>query len=146
MLIGCAIYVNDYYPADDLVQEALVSNETVTVMQEKNTIAFVPEAPTAGFIFLFLGGSMAASYVANAAEEYEGLVLLASYSTADLCDTDLRVICIYGSENGVLNREKYAEYAQNLPAELEETVITGGCHANFGSYGIQKSDGTPSIS
>ena len=27
-----------------------------------------------------------------------------------------------------------------------ETIIDGGCHAGFGSYGAQKGDGTPIIS
>ena len=35
-----------------------------------------------------LGGSMAAAYLADHAEEYKGLVLLGSYSTKDLSDTD----------------------------------------------------------
>ncbi len=38
--------------------------------------------------------------------ELDGLVLLAAYSTADLTDSGLRVYSTYGSEDGVLNREK----------------------------------------
>ena len=37
-----------------------------------------------------LGGSMAASYLEQHSSEYDGLILLASYSTADLSQTDLR--------------------------------------------------------
>ena len=93
-----------------------------------------------------LGGSMAASHAAKNADRYEGLVLLASYSTADLAASDLGVISLYGSEDGVLNMDKYAEYKANLPAGFEEHVIVGGCHAGFGSYGAQEGDGNPSIS
>ena len=93
-----------------------------------------------------LGGSMAASYLADHAAEYEGLVLLAAYSTADLAATNLKVLSLYGSEDGVLNREKYAEYRPNLPESAIETVIQGGNHALFGSYGPQEGDGQPTIS
>ena len=45
----------------------------------------------------------------------------------------------------MLNMEKYAEYRRNLPAALEEHIIEGGCHAEFGSYGPQDGDGVPTI-
>lgn len=93
-----------------------------------------------------LGGSMAASYLEKHAAEYEGLILLASYSTADLSGANLRALSIYGSEDGVLNRENYEKYKSNLPADLTEQVIDGGCHAYFGDYGPQKGDGTAYIS
>ena len=92
-----------------------------------------------------LGGSMAASYVAEHVSSFEGLVLLGSYSTADLSESDLSVLSIYGSEDRVLNREKYEQNKQNLPENFRETVIDGGCHAYFGMYGAQEGDGTPSI-
>ncbi len=92
-----------------------------------------------------LGGSMAASYVADHAEEYEGLVLLASYSTAELADSGLNVISIYGSEDKVLNSAKYEKNRANLPDDFIEYVIEGGCHAYFGVYGHQEGDGTPTI-
>ena len=92
-----------------------------------------------------LGGSMAASYLADHAEDYEGLILLGSYSTADLSDTDLAVLSVFGSEDAVLNREKYEENKSNLPGDFTEYVIDGGCHAYFGMYGAQDGDGTPTI-
>lgn len=93
-----------------------------------------------------LGGSMAAAYVADHADTYEGLILLASYSTKDLSDTDLRVLSVYGSEDGVLNLENYNENRGNLPASTVEVVVDGGNHACFGSYGLQEGDGAASIS
>ena len=92
-----------------------------------------------------LGGSMAASYLASHTEEFEGLILLGSYSTADLSGTELSVLSVYGSEDGVLNREKYAEYRPNLPEGFTETVIEGGNHAFFGAYGEQDGDGTATV-
>lgn len=92
-----------------------------------------------------LGGSMAASYLEKHQEEYEGLVLLGAYSTADLSESELDVLSVYGSEDGVMNREKYEKYLGNLPDDFTELVIDGGCHAGFGMYGAQEGDGVPSI-
>ena len=92
-----------------------------------------------------LGGSMAASYLADNAEEYDGLILLGSYAATDLSDTDLDVLSIYGSEDKVMNREKYDDNKSNLPEDFTEIVIDGGCHAYFGMYGAQDGDGTPVI-
>ena len=88
---------------------------------------------------------MAASHLADHAEDYEGLILLGSYSTADLSDTDLDVLSVFGSEDKVMNREKYDKNKKNLPNGFGEFVIDGGCHAYFGMYGAQEGDGTPTI-
>lgn len=93
-----------------------------------------------------LGGSMAAAYLGDNADDFSGLVLLGSYSTENLSKTNLSVLSIYGSEDGVMNREKYESNKQNLPNGFGEVVIDGGCHAYFGMYGAQAGDGTPSIS
>ena len=93
-----------------------------------------------------LGGSMTASYLEKCEETYEGLILLGSYSTADLSDKDIEVLSIYGSEDKVMNRVNYEENKENLPMDFEEVIIDGGCHAYFGMYGAQEGDGTPEIS
>lgn len=93
-----------------------------------------------------LGGSMAASYLGKHTGEYKGLVLLAAYSTENLSETGLHVISVYGTEDQVLNMDKYEQYRENLPPDLTEKVIDGGCHAYFGSYGVQDGDGIPTIS
>ena len=93
-----------------------------------------------------LGGSMAAAYVAKHTDDYEGLILFAAYGTEDLSGSGLKVISLYGSLDGVLNMEKYGKNRENLPEDTMEYVIEGGNHAQFGSYGSQKGDGTPAIS
>ncbi len=93
-----------------------------------------------------LGGAMASNYAAAHDEDFDGLILLAAYSTKDLTGAPLRVLSIYGSEDGVLNRESYEKNWSNLPTDTTEVVLDGGCHAQFGSYGAQKGDGTPTIS
>ncbi len=92
-----------------------------------------------------LGGAMAAAYAVGHSGELDGLILLAAYSTKDLNDSGLEVLSVYGSEDRVLNREKYEGYRVNLPSRAVEIVIDGGCHAGFGSYGPQEGDGTPTI-
>ena len=93
-----------------------------------------------------LGGAMASNYAAAHPEDFDGLILLAAYSTKDLTGTPLRVLSVYGSEDGVMNRESYEKNRANLPADTTEVVLDGGCHAQFGSYGPQDGDGIPTIS
>lgn len=90
-----------------------------------------------------LGGSMAASYMAGHTDQYEGLILLGSYSTANLSGTDLRILSVFGSEDQVMNRENYEENKSNLSSAVTEIILDGGCHAYFGMYGEQDGDGTP---
>ena len=92
-----------------------------------------------------LGGAMAAAYLSDCTVDFDGLILLGAYSTEDLSETELSVLSVYGSEDLVMDREKYAQCKANLPADFQELVIPGGCHAYFGMYGEQKGDGTPSI-
>ena len=92
-----------------------------------------------------LGGSMAAAYLGEHHADYEGLVLLGSYSTEDLSGTSLKLLSVYGSEDKVLNYENYVESKSNLPNDFREVVLEGGCHAYFGMYGAQEGDGVPAI-
>jgi len=202
----CAVYVGDYYRADQDAIAAFAPMNAVSAEQlDDGTLVFRPENSTKGFIFYpggkveytayqplmaacaqqgilcvlvkmpfnlavldinaaagiqqqypqienwyigghSLGGSMAAAYLADHADDFDGLVLLGSYSTADLSETGLTVLSVYGSEDRVMNRAKYDENKSNLPGDLVEVVLQGGCHAYFGMYGAQEGDGEPSIS
>lgn len=92
-----------------------------------------------------LGGAMAAVYASNHLANVKGLLLLGAYSTADLTDSGLKVVSLYGSEDKVLNLEKYEQSRSNLPTDFAELVIDGGCHSYFGDYGMQDGDGEPTI-
>lgn len=207
MIVGaCAIYVGDYYRAEEDAIAVFNQDENISVSVSVNgNVIFEPQCATRGLIFYpggkvehrayepllaelaregilcvlvkmpfnlavfdrnaadgiqdrypqirdwyigghSLGGSMAASYLAKHTEDYKGLILLGSYSTADLSDTDLDVLSVYGSEDQVMNRKKYNENKTNLPGTFTEIVIEGGCHAYFGMYGEQDGDGVPGIS
>ena len=208
IIIACAvIYIADYYHADEAsiaVYTDEINNDITVENPAKGTTAFIPQEPTAGFIFYpggkveaaayeplmtacadkgllcilvempgnlavldvkaadglqelypeveewyigghSLGGSMAASYASDRADQLEGVILLGAYSTADLKQTDLKVLSIYGSEDKVMNKMKYEENLTNQPKEFQEIIIAGGCHAGFGMYGTQDGDGTPTI-
>ncbi|MBQ9743764.1 MAG: alpha/beta hydrolase [Clostridia bacterium] len=205
-VIGCAIYLGDYYRADmDAIDKMDFGGDFTVKEQDNGNLVYMPKNPEAGIIFYpggkveytayiplmeacasrniacvlvempfnlavfdmdaaegiteaypeidrwymaghSLGGSMASSYLEDNHSDYEGLILLGSYSTADISDTSLDVLSIYGSEDGVLNREKYKECMVNLPSDTEEYIIDGGCHAYFGAYGAQDGDGTPAVS
>ena len=73
---------------------------------------------------------------------FDGLVMLAAYSTQDFSQLDVKVLNILASEDQVLNQSKYETGKALLPAGFEELVIEGGCHAGFGLYGPQAGDGT----
>lgn len=92
-----------------------------------------------------LGGYMAADYLGERADEYDGLVLLAAYSGVDLSGTELEVLSVYGSNDGVMNSKRYEEGRANLPTDFKEVVLDGGCHAYFGMYGAQSGDGIPDM-
>ena len=204
-VIGCAVYVGDYYHATDAAVQAMAPDDHITVSEaEDGALLFLPDDPQAGLIFYpggkvehtayaplmracaergilcvlvkmpcnlavldmnaadgiaeqypdidswyigghSLGGAMAAAYAADHSGELDGLILLAAYSTKDLNGSGLEVLSVYGSEDRVLNREKYEGYRGNLPAGAVEIFIDGGCHAGFGSYGPQEGDGIPTI-
>ncbi len=92
-----------------------------------------------------LGGAAASLYASEHPQQLDGLVLLASYSITDLKDSGLSVLSVYGSEDGVLNRDAYEKNRSNLPENTLEVVIPGGNHASFGDYGPQKGDGVTGL-
>ena len=92
-----------------------------------------------------LGGVMACSYLKNNYTNYKGIIMLGSYSTVDLSQTGLKTLSVLAENDKVLNKDKYEKNKSNLP-NLTEITISGGIHSYFGDYGIQKGDGTPSIS
>ena len=92
-----------------------------------------------------LGGAMSSEYLAKNYDKYEGMIYLASYTTKNLKNTNLRVLSMYGENDKVLNKKSYEKYKKNLPINSEEYIIKGGNHGYFGSYGEQKGDGTATI-
>lgn len=84
-----------------------------------------------------LGGVMASSFAADHPDRIEGVILLGAYVYGGW--TPDKALTIYGSQDKVLDQTK-VDYDTNV------LVIKGGNHANYGNYGKQKGDGTPTIS
>lgn len=91
-----------------------------------------------------MGGAMAASF-ASKNDNVDGLVLLAAYSIKEISD-NVSVAIIYGSDDGVLNKDKLEKYSVKLPSDTQVVCIEGGNHAQFGDYGFQKGDNASTIS
>ncbi|MFF1572343.1 alpha/beta hydrolase [Leifsonia sp. NPDC058292] len=90
-----------------------------------------------------LGGVRACQYATDPA--VKGLVLLGSYCANDLSTTDLAVISLSGSEDGLSTPQKVSDARHLLPADATMTEIAGANHARFGDYGPQPGDGTATI-
>ena len=91
-----------------------------------------------------LGGACSTQFAASHSDQLSGVILLAAYPMKSLGE-NLPAAFIYGSEDGVLNMEKYQQSKNDLAGHAVEYIIKGGNHAQFGSYGFQKGDGIPSI-
>jgi hypothetical protein len=81
-----------------------------------------------------LGGAMAYSHFSSHPDDYMGIILLAAYP---LEQTDRPVLILKGSNDTVLDGSKLKDF--------EYVSIQGGNHAQFGNYGLQKGDGTATI-
>lgn len=93
-----------------------------------------------------LGGVAACDYAA-AHSKIKGLLLFASYPNGDMSQhTNLQVLSLSGSRDGLATPAKIAAAKHLLPLATTFTVIQGGIHGYFGDYGIQDGDGQPTIS
>ena len=89
---------------------------------------------------------MAAKY-ASENSNIKGVIFYASYPQGDeLKDSNIEVTSIYGSLDGVADLEKIIGSKDLLPTSTTFVEITGGNHAQFGSYGEQSGDNPAEIS
>ena len=94
-----------------------------------------------------LGAAMAARFAFDHPSQLAGLVLLAGYPAANqpLTDSELPILSIYASEDGLATPETIRAYADRLPEHTLFVELAGGNHAQFGWYGLQDGDGTATI-
>jgi hypothetical protein len=95
-----------------------------------------------------LGGTASAIAVGKHPTEFAGVVFWASYTVKDydLSNVNLPVLSISASNDGLATPDKVAAGKPFVPTNTEYDVIDGGIHAQFGTYGPQKGDGTATIS
>jgi hypothetical protein len=94
------------------------------------------------------GGAMAASFAYNNPATIKGLVLWSSYPAGknDFSAKDLAATSIYETLEGRSVMKGTDSYRNRLPPHTRWTPIEGGCHAQFGWYGLQKNENVPTIS
>ena len=90
-----------------------------------------------------LGGVRACQYVADAPDTVAGLVLFGSYCSADISESGEPVLSIGAENDGLSTPAKIEAAAGLLPADAEFVELPGAVHAQFGDYGEQPGDGTP---
>lgn len=88
-------------------------------------------------------GGVAASGFADGHPEVQGLVLYAAYPASAMTRTDLKVVSISGSADGLATPATIEEHKALLPANTRYVVLPGAVHGDFGDYGVQPGDGTP---
>lgn len=133
---------------------AVQDGATVVITKPTLNLAFFDLRPLSDFTALApdvmtwaVGGhSLGGVRACQLAEDADALVLFASYCANDLSGSDLPVLSIAGSEDGLSTPEKIAESAPLLPADTEFVEIDGGNHAGFGAYGPQAGDNPATIS
>jgi hypothetical protein len=97
-----------------------------------------------------LGGTVAAMQAdaadSDATAPAVGLMFYASYPANDISGSlGIPVLSISGSRDGLATPDKIAASRDNLPSDAQFVQIRGGSHAQFGSYGPQAGDNTPTI-
>lgn len=94
-----------------------------------------------------MGGAAAAMYADQHLDSVNGLILLGAYAASNdhLKESDLPVLSIGGSEDGLSTPEKIEKNSSNLPEKTDFMEIPGGNHAYFGVYGSQSGDNEAKI-
>jgi hypothetical protein len=89
-----------------------------------------------------LGGAMAADFAGKQPQLVQGLVLWAAYpaGSTDLSTSDLSVVAIFGTRDGLVSEEDLEIARQLLPPATRWVAVEGGNHAQFGLYGPQAGD------
>lgn len=114
----------------------------------KNVISYYPEIDNWFIGGHSLGGAMAANYANDNSELLTGVIFLAAYpaSSDDLSSSNLSVLSIYATNDGLSTVEDIQSTSNLLPPTTQWNEIQGGNHAQFGWYGDQPGDNPADIS
>jgi dienelactone hydrolase len=95
-----------------------------------------------------LGGSMACKFAYDNPDLIKGIVLFASYPAGsnDLSDSNIKVLSMYGTNDGFVGSDKIEKYKKLLPKDTIYKPIYGGNHSQMAYYGFQKGDNEAKIS
>jgi len=93
-----------------------------------------------------LGGVVAAAYAGGGHTGVRGLLLWASYPNGSIAGaTSLAVTSVSAGNDGLATPAKIEASKPDLPAGTVFVVVAGAVHADFGDYGTQRGDGTPTV-
>lgn len=84
-------------------------------------------------------GGVAAALKAEGDAGIDGLVFWGSFPAGEI-RSDLEVLSVSGSEDGLSTPENVVASRADLPPQTEYAVIEGANHAAFGNYGPQSGD------
>lgn len=98
-----------------------------------------------------LGGVAASMVASDNPDKFEGIILYTSYTTKkySLANTDLEVLSLSGSNDGLATPEKIEAGKDFLPASATYVEIPGGNHTQMAVYGdgnLQKGDNKAGLS
>jgi hypothetical protein len=92
-----------------------------------------------------LGGVGACAYSAGNytyASKINGIVLWASYPASSISTKPVKVISIWGTNDGYTTSDKIDASKPNLPADTRYVALQGANHSQFGAYGFSATDYT----
>ncbi|MGN7190591.1 alpha/beta hydrolase [Curtobacterium sp. MCBA15_004] len=134
-------------------RQVVAAGTTVVITKPTLNLAFFDTRPLSTFeahaprvtTWAVGGHSLGGVRACQLAREADGLLLLGSYCADDLSDTDLDVLSVSGSRDGLSTPAKVAAARGKLPADARTVEVVGANHADFGAYGDQPGDGTATI-
>jgi hypothetical protein len=126
----------------------LESHKRAAVDQALDVIAMHPQIRHWVVAGHSLGGALACRVVQSDHKAISGLVLVGTTHPKedDLSSLPMPVTKVYGANDGVAPSDRMFENRGLLPKHTRWVEIPGGNHSQFGHYGHQLFDGTPSIS
>ena len=125
-------------------QEARVMTNTLEIMSSRQSIQ---QWVVGGHS---RGGVIASHFAHNHREKISGLILIGTShpkeDTYDLSQSNLTVMKIYGTNDGLASLSEIEQTSHYLPDDTIWIEIEGGNHAQFGYYGSQLGDEPADIS
>ena len=128
---------------------------TVVITKPTLNLAFFDQRPLSAFTAhapdvdeWYVGGhSLGGVRACQLADDpaVKGLILFGSYCANDVSGTELRVLSIGGSRDGLSTPAKIEAARHLLPADADLVEIDGMNHGQFGDYGPQSGDGVATI-
>lgn len=141
-------------------RETAAQGRTVVIVQSFLNLPLLETRPLSEFTDLApevdawavgghsMGGVQACRVADAEPEAVDALVLFASYCADDALAQrdDLAVLSLSATNDGLATPEKIEASRDDLPDGAVFATIEGGVHAQFGAYGEQSGDGTPTVS